>query len=271
MAVSPTPVSARTAVNEKRDVVFLTLDSLRFDVAQRVFEEGRSPNLARLIGSQGWERRHSPATFTYAAHQAFFAGFLPTPADDPAAERLFALRFDGSRSIGQNTVVLDAPDIVTGFKTRGYHTICVGGVGFFNKRTPLSRVLPGLFDESHWSPELGVSNPRSPRNQVACAVHALAEAPSPAFLFINFSATHKPTRMYMPDTKEDNVDTQAAALVAVDAALPPLFEALGKRGKCFALATSDHGDAFGEDGYFGHRLAHATVWDVPFAAGDVTL
>ena len=271
MDVTSTPVSARAAVNEKRDVVFLTLDSLRFDVAQRVFQTGRSPNLARVVGSQGWERRHSPATFTYAAHQAFFAGFLPTPACDPAAERLFALRFDGSRSIGKNTVVLDAPDIVTGLKALGYRAICVGGVGFFNKRTPISRVLPGLFDESHWSPELGVSDPRSPRNQVACAVQALARAPLPAFLFINFSATHKPTRMYLPGAREDNVDTQAGALVAVDAALPPLFEALSKRGECFVLAMSDHGDAFGEDGCFGHRLAHATVWDVPFAAGDVKL
>ena len=33
----------------------------------------------------------------------------------------------------------------------------------------------------------------------------------------------------------------------------------------FCLVFSDHGTAYGEDGYEGHRLAHPTVWDVPYA------
>jgi hypothetical protein len=28
---------------------------------------------------------------------------------------------------------------------------------------------------------------------------------------------------------------------------------------------SDHGTAYGEDGYRGHRLGHPVVWDVPYA------
>ncbi|MCK6552259.1 metalloenzyme domain-containing protein, partial [Myxococcota bacterium] len=47
------------------DVLFLTLDTLRFDVARDLLAQGRTPNLARLVGV--WEERHSPATFTYAA------------------------------------------------------------------------------------------------------------------------------------------------------------------------------------------------------------
>lgn len=60
------------------DLLFVTLDTLRYDVAAELAETGRTPNLARALPG-GWERRHSPASFTYAAHQAFFAGFLPTP------------------------------------------------------------------------------------------------------------------------------------------------------------------------------------------------
>jgi len=267
----PAPVSARAAVAEKRDIIFITLDSLRFDVAQSVLAEGRSPHLSQMIGPTGWEMRHSPATFTYAAHQSFFAGFLPTPVNAPAAERLFALRFEGSRSIGASTVVLDGPDIVSGLKACGYHTICVGGVGFFNKRNPISQALPALFDDSTWSPSMGPVDPRSPRNQVACAVEALAKAQKPVFLFINFSATHHPTRVYVRGAREDSIETQAAALAAIDAALPPLIDALRARGRCFILTMSDHGDAFGEDGYHGHRLAHPAVLNVPFAAQDVLL
>ena len=28
---------------------------------------------------------------------------------------------------------------------------------------------------------------------------------------------------------------------------------------------TDHGTAYGEDGFHGHRLAHQVVWDVPYA------
>lgn len=60
------------------DLLFVTLDTLRYDVATELAATGRTPNLHRALPG-GWERRHSPASFTYAAHQAFFAGFLPTP------------------------------------------------------------------------------------------------------------------------------------------------------------------------------------------------
>ncbi len=34
----------------------------------------------------------------------------------------------------------------------------------------------------------------------------------------------------------------------------------------FIILSSDHGTAYGEDGYEGHRLSHEVVWNVPFAA-----
>src|SRR5436190_27515 len=113
--------------------------------------------------------------------------FLPTPAHPGKHPRLFALRFPGSETTTEQTCVFDAPDIVTGLASRGYHTVCIGGVGFFNKQSPLGRVLPGLFAESHWGPELGVTDPRSTENQIARAVDALGRLPrrQRVFLFVN--------------------------------------------------------------------------------------
>src|SRR5690606_22656125 len=54
------------------DVLFVTLDTLRYDAAVRALEAGRTPGLASLLPG-GWERRHTPGSFTYAAHHAFFA------------------------------------------------------------------------------------------------------------------------------------------------------------------------------------------------------
>src|SRR6185436_16235543 len=104
----------------------LVLDTLRYDVAEAEMASGRTPHFARLL-PHGWEERHSPGSFTYAAHQAFFAGFLPTPAHPGLpTQRLFAARFSGSETTGPGTKVFDAPDWVTGLRAEGWRTICIG-------------------------------------------------------------------------------------------------------------------------------------------------
>ena len=82
------------------DLLLLTLDTLRYDVAREELEAGHTPTLAALLPGGRWEERHSPASFTYAAHQAFFAGFLPTPVTPGRHPRPFALRFEGSETTG---------------------------------------------------------------------------------------------------------------------------------------------------------------------------
>jgi hypothetical protein len=249
------------------DVLLITLDTLRYDVADAALESGQTPNLARLLPGGGWELRHSPGNFTFAAHAAFFAGFLPTPARPGKHPRLFAARFAGSETIDERTCVFDAPDIVHGLAQREYYTLCIGGVGFFNKQTPLGSVLPGLFAESHWSQELGVTSPVSTERQVALACERMRRLlwPKRIFLFLNVSALHQPNCLFAPPATEDSPATQAAALAYVDQCLPPLFAALQARGPCLCLIMSDHGTAYGEDGYFGHRASHPVVWNVPYA------
>jgi len=255
------------AVVPTHDILFLTLDTLRYDVAQGAYERGAIPSFAAVLPDGGWERRHAPGTFTYASHQAFFAGFLPTPVTPGPHPRLFAAAFEGSETTTANTCLFDAPTIVEGLAQRGYRTICIGGTGFFNARTPLGRVLPALFQESHWAPELGVSEPRSTEHQFGLAARLLAEVDreTRVFLFVNVSALHQPNYFYLEGATSDDVHSQEAALAYVDSQLPVLLAALAARGPSFAIVCSDHGTAYGEDGQHGHRLAHPVVWDVPYA------
>jgi hypothetical protein len=252
------------------NLVFVTLDTLRYDVARQLLEKGETPNFARLVGS-AWEERHTPGNFTYAAHHAFFGGFLPTPATPgPKETRLFASRFMGSETSGPETFVFDEPDVVSALRAAGYHTICIGGVGFFNKQTALSRVFPSLFDESHWSPELEVTNPNSTENQFRLADELVGKLENNRnlFLFINVSALHQPNYFYLKGAKKDSLETHGAALRYVDGQLPVLIQSLQqKRKPTFFIICSDHGTAYGEDGYHGHRLAHPTVWTVPYTQG----
>ncbi|MBA3397528.1 MAG: STM4013/SEN3800 family hydrolase [Deltaproteobacteria bacterium] len=249
------------------DLALIVLDTLRYDVAVEEMREGRTPNLARLIPG-GWEQRHSPGTFTYAAHAAFFAGFLPTPARPGKHERRLALGFEGSETTGEGTCVLEGATIVEGLAARGYHTLCVGGVGFFNLQNPLGNVLPGLFAERHWSPALGVRDPRSFENQIDVIERSLAALPADrrAFTFLNVSALHQPNHFYLDGgPPRDSRASHAAALRYLDAHVPRLIAVLRARGPAFVIACSDHGTLYGEDGYVGHRVAHPLVTTVPYA------
>jgi hypothetical protein len=252
----------------KANVLFVTLDCLRFDVARRALEQGATPNLARLLLPEGWEMRETPGTFTLPAHLAFFHGFLPTPVGDGPHPRLLALDFEGSLTIVPQTYTFrDTDNVIAGFRGLGYRTFCVGGVGFFNKRNPLGRVLPGYFAESVWAPSLGVAARDSTEMQVRAAL-AWLDTVAPGerlLLFINVSATHPPHAHYLPGAMRDSPLSQGAALAYVDSQLPPLFAALRQRGDCFCLFMADHGEAHGEDGRWGHRLAHPTVTTVPYA------
>jgi len=249
-----------------RDVLFITFDTLRYDVAVQAMLSGQTPNLKKLVPGGIWEERHTPGSFTYAAHHAFFAGFLPTPATSLNHDRLFALKFPGSETTGGNTCVFDAPDIITGFRDAGYLTLCIGGVGFFNKATPLGRVLPDMFEESVWRPEFGVTDKNSPDNQLGHAAKRSAEleADQRLFMFVNLSAMHQPNCHYVEGTTEDTPHTQAAALAQVDRALGKVLPVLKQR-KWLCIFTSDHGTTYGEDDFRGHRLAHEHVWRVPYA------
>lgn len=249
------------------DLLLITFDTLRYDVAQEAFSRGETPNLARRLPETGWELRHSPGSFTFSAHAAFFAGFFPTPAKPGKHPRLFALRFPGSDTATEESCILDADNLVHGLAAKGYHTICIGGVGFFNKQSPLGRVFPSLFAESHWSPRLGVTHPESTTNQVQLAKECIGRVPANVrlFLFLNISALHQPNYFYLPGAHEDSLVSHHAALRYVDRGLAPLFEALERRGSGFGILCSDHGTAYGEDGFHGHRLAHPVVWNVPYA------
>jgi membrane-anchored protein YejM (alkaline phosphatase superfamily) len=249
------------------NVLFITLDTLRYDVACQCLIKRQTPNIAALLPTKQWEERHTPGNFTYSAHHAFFAGFLPTPIKPGPHPRMFAVRFPGSETTTDHTYVFDTPDIVTGLAQIGYHTICIGGVGFFNKQSPLGSALPNLFAESHWNPSLGVTDPHSTENQVKLAIDCIRRLNRTKrfFLFINVSAIHQPNCIFVPGAERDTPETHAAALVYVDRCLPPLLVTLQQHGPTLVIICSDHGTAYGEDGFTGHRINHPVVLTVPYA------
>ena len=250
------------------NIVILTFDTLRYDVAEAGMLQGRTPFLKSLLPSGQWEKRHTPATFTYAAHHAFFSGYLPTPIPKTAEyKRLFACDFAGSSTTGEQTWLTQESSIPQGLAAVGYHTICIGGVGFFNRENALGKVLPDLFMESHWSRELGVTCTESTENQVKLAQESLNQLDEQqrSLLFINHSAMHQPSCIFSDDATEDSPETQLDALAYVDTQLPALFKTLQSRGDTLCILSSDHGTSYGEDGAWGHGIAHPNIWEIPYS------
>jgi membrane-anchored protein YejM (alkaline phosphatase superfamily) len=247
------------------NVLFITLDTLRYDVAVQELENGRTPNLYHYLPDHQWQKRHTPGSFTYSAHHALFAGFLPIPVEPGIHQRLFAVDFNGSETIDENTMTFNAPNIVEGFRQHNYQTLCVGGVGFFNKQTPLGCTLPGLFEESYWHENYGVSCPDSFEHQID-KIELLIRPPlkRKLFLFLNVSAIHQPNGFYSAQ-KSDDIHSHAAALRYVDAHLERLFSLMKTTGPTLVIICSDHGTHYGDSGYVGHRQVSEAVWTVPYA------
>lgn len=66
-----------------------------------------------------------------------------------------------------------AADVPTGLGEAGYRTVCIGGVGFFNKKNELGLWIARLFQKSHWEPEFGVTDVQSTRHQVTRALEEI--------------------------------------------------------------------------------------------------
>ncbi|UGQ10582.1 STM4013/SEN3800 family hydrolase [Yinghuangia sp. ASG 101] len=259
-------INAAELIRDGAGILFVTLDSLRYDVARSAYDDGLTPHLATILPPGGWERRHTPGTFTLPAHIAFFHGFLPKLPQPEQPPRLWECRPPAFKTVRAETFVFESRNLLTGLRAYGYHTACIGGVTYFSRETPLGSVLPDLFDEDHWRPEFCSPALGSTRWQVDHALEiAAAYESQPLFLFVNVSATHVPHGHYVGESV-DSARSQLAALAYADVHLGRLVADLDTQRPWLIIICADHGDAYGDDGYHGRGIAHPAVMNVPFAA-----
>jgi hypothetical protein len=259
-------INAAEIIRTGTGILFITLDSLRYDVARSAHDDGLTPRLAGILPAGGWQRRHTPGSFTLPAHMAFFSGFLPKLPQPHQPARLWECLPPAFKTVPPQTFVFDAPNLLTGLGQHRYRTVCVGGVTYFSRETPLGSVLPDMFDEDHWRPEFCSPEPDSTRYQTdqALEIADMYEG-RPLFLFINVSATHVPHGHYLGEST-DTVRSQCAALAYADEHLGRLITTLTAKRRWLIILCADHGDAFGDDGFHGRGIAHPVVMNVPFAA-----
>lgn len=250
------------------DILFVCLDTLRYDAAAEVEAEGGTP----VLSQHGpWERCQAPGNFTYPSHHAMFAGFLPCRHDAKNVADRELLFFPRSIGLGnkvpEGAYGFSGSTIMEGLQKDGYETWCVGGVAFFDKRSDIGKVFPGYFQKSYWNPSFACPVKDSTKNQVDFLLKKIqtVEQDQRIFLYLNVDAIHYPNYFYLEGSREDSYESHKAALQYVDQELGRLFQGWKeKRGGAFVICCSDHGTCYGEDGCQFHGINHPIVNTVPY-------
>jgi hypothetical protein len=265
-------------------IVFLVLDSCRYDS----FAAARKPNIDRLGQAA---KRWSYASWTAPSHYAFTMGMLPhaSPANVYASEVYKEEFVQWRERIGSDAVAfkdflpeLSLPRVLSRL---GYRTVARVSMPVLNKHTLISQ---------HFDDYKLMDN----HNNFAGMVDEI-EFPDdePHYFFLNLGETHYPYMLKGEDLphvsgvhgvlKAMGNETEVATSggKGFDAALMKRLHEQqircveyidGKVGELMAKAppntwfivTADHGELFGEDGYFGHGpIMHDKCFEVPFLEG----
>lgn len=253
--------------------LLLTYDSCRFDV----LSEANTPVLDSYSPVY---RAESPANFTFASHMAFFVGILPNVREDVAYYNRFRKQLLGLTNVGEGQVNKNAYqktesslNLIQGLADEGYQTVGTGAMNWFRQESLTAGFESFLFTG------------RDAERQIEYLLDII-DVERPFFGFINFGETHAPftfngnpdpcpvdvraRRMQWPPVEEGLIGRenrayayQVAAAEYLDRQLPRLFD--GLPGETIVILTADHGECFGEDGYWGHGINHQMVFEVPLA------
>ena len=272
-----------------RNLVLVVLDSLRYDSWVAAAPEA--------LGSLGAvERRWSYASWTAPSHYNLLMGLLPhTSPQAVYASEYYKEDFRRySERLGIEGIefkrMLPSLYIPTYLRnTLGYRTAAMVSMPVLNEHTCVNRD----FDAYELMPT---------HNDMAAMLERLEfDEERPSFYLLNVGETHYPYALPDEDPSEwprisgvhgvfkrlddapgggdareffdqakmrELQDRQVRAVEYVDGVIARLFDRLPSN--TWVIVTSDHGELFGEERYFGHGpVMHEKVFEVPFVEGIV--
>jgi arylsulfatase A-like enzyme len=266
-------------------IVFIVMDSCRHDS----FMAAATPNIDRLGAAS---KRYSYASWTAPSHHTFAMGMMPhaSPKDVFASEVYkdeFAQWKDrtGAQDIAFKEFLpdLSLPKVL---RKLGYRTVAKVSMPVLNKNTLLSRD----FDDYKL-----MANHNNFKGMIDEMEFPDGE---PHYYFLNLGETHYPYMLSGANLPHisgvhgalKGMDDTSAATAGHQGFEPGQMEMLrlqqikcveyidGQIGRLMEMTppnthfivTADHGELFGEDGYFGHGpIMHEKCFEVPFVEGRV--
>jgi hypothetical protein len=271
-----------------RHLLLVVLDSLRYDT----WLAADPKNLAR-IGDV--ERRWSYASWTAPSHYNMMMGLLPhaSPTKVYASEyyKRDFLRY--SERLGIEGIefknLLPSIFLPTFLKhSLSYRTQAMVSMPVLNQHTPINHD----FDSYELMPN---------HNDMAAMLDKIRFDDGPTFCLLNVGETHYPYALpdedpstwprisgahgvlrsldeeaasgelnepafFDDDAMENLRQRQVRATQYIDGLFEKVFDIVPQN--TWLIVTSDHGELFGEEGYFGHGpIAHEKVFEVPYVEG----
>lgn len=249
------------------NVLTIVLDSLRFDS----YRQAKMPAVNEHFDVV---EAGAQATFTFPAHAAMFQGFYPSATNDRPLYNRFTKSVFRWFYKTKRPVVLELKGVRSiphALSVQGVTTGCVGGVGWFNRASPLRNG----FKNFSYKPNVVEGT--------ATIMRFLDK--EPFYGCFNIGTTHRPYDC--PDNdgslkniagpksgvgyrKKYNHDLHMRQICCagyVDKQLITIFHWLKTTVTLptFVCFMADHGECFGEDGCFGHGFYHPNVMSVPLA------
>jgi hypothetical protein len=289
---SPTPSSSRTLNN----YIVVVLDSCRFDT----FMEAALKTLTKL-GEV--ERRWSYASWTAPSHYNLLMGLFPhsSPTHVYASEYYKAdfLKYNarlGTENFEFKSLVpqLFLPTVLKhklGYATHAKVSLPVlNPATLINKDFDSFQLMPkhndmaAMLDQMTFSPDrpsfylLNVGEthypyalPDEPENTwpKIHGVHGVFKHMDDLVVGGKLKEEQEPNLQFFAQEKLDRLrQRQVEAVRYLDGVFTRLFDLVPPN--TYLTVTADHGELFGEDGYFGHGpINHEKVFEVPFIEGKI--
>ncbi|MHC4378472.1 MAG: sulfatase-like hydrolase/transferase [Planctomycetota bacterium] len=277
--------------------IVITLDSCRWDS----FMAAEPKTITKLSGGKV-EKRYTYASWTAPSHYNLLTGLLPhtTPQNVYASEYYKEDFYNYNKRLGsKNTVDFGAmvpalwlPDFLR--NKLGYHTNARVSLPVLNPKTGMNRGFDSFqLMDSH--------------NDMAAMIPTMKfSSDRPSFYMLNVGETHYPyakpdedSSMWprisgvngvfkkmndqiddaAPEFKEDfqffdqdRLDQLKERQIDTVRYLDGVFEQLYDHvpENTYIIVTADHGELFGEEGYFGHGpIMHDKCFEVPYLEGKI--
>ncbi len=278
--------------------IIITLDSCRYDS----FMEA-APKIIPKISGGKVEKRYTYASWTAPSHYNLLTGLLPhtTPANVYASEYYKEDFFNYNERLGAGSKKIDFAEMVPGLwlpeflrNKMGYKTCSRVSLPVLNPKTGINRFFDDFqLMDSH--------------NDMAAMIPTMKfDSGRPEFYMLNVGETHYPyakpnedssmwprisgvngvfkkmndqidesdpkfkeefqffDQKKLDELKERQVDT----VRYLDGVFEQLYDTVPEN--TYVVVTADHGELFGEAGYFGHGpIMHEKCFEVPYLEGKI--
>lgn len=269
------------------NIFLIILDSCRYDS----FIKARTPNFDRIAKVQ---KRYSYASWTSPSHFTFLMGLLPHSSQ----KNIFASTvYESEYRLWQKRIGIDTDikfenllpefNLIKFLNGLGYRTFARVSLPVLNPQTTLS----------YYFYDYRLMDNHNSFSQIVESIVFYNDIPT--FYLLNLGETHYP---YMLDDPElphlsglngvlRKIDSSSENSLNGSYLKPAVLKKLQKQQikavsycdavfgelieKCpsntYFIVTSDHGELFGENGYFGHGpIMHEKVFEVPMIEGKIS-